>query len=98
MANRGDSAEHLLMQTMEVSDHMATTETSTLRTIAGVIGVGSLALFGATACDNGDTDTDTDDQVENGEVDNGDTDTDADMDTDTDTDTDDDMDDDMDDD
>lgn len=34
---------------------MTTTETSKLRTIAGVIGVGSLALFGATACDNAGT-------------------------------------------
>lgn len=34
---------------------MATTETSKLRTLAGVVGVGSLALFGATACDDGGT-------------------------------------------
>ncbi|GAA1144836.1 hypothetical protein [Nesterenkonia lutea] len=34
---------------------MTATETSKLRTIAGVIGVGSLALFGATACDDGGT-------------------------------------------
>lgn len=45
---------------------MATTETSKLRTIAGVIGVGSLALFGATACD--DSGTETEDPVENGEM------------------------------
>lgn len=45
---------------------MATTETSKLRTIAGEIGVGSLALFGATACD--DSATETEDPVENGEM------------------------------
>ncbi|MGJ9406872.1 hypothetical protein ACHABQ_11185 [Nesterenkonia aurantiaca] len=36
---------------------MATTETSKLRTLAGVVGIGSLALFGATACDDGGTET-----------------------------------------
>ena len=48
---------------------MTTTETSTLRTMAGVIGVGSLALFGVTACD--DSGTETEDQVENGEMQDG---------------------------
>lgn len=36
---------------------MATTETSKLRTLAGVVGIGSLALFGATACDDGGAET-----------------------------------------
>ncbi|MCH8560265.1 MULTISPECIES: hypothetical protein [unclassified Nesterenkonia] len=45
---------------------MATTETSKLRTLAGVVGIGSLALFGATACDDGGTDTE--EPAENGEV------------------------------
>ena len=48
---------------------MTTTETSTLRTIAGVIGIGSLALFGATACDDGGAETE--DPVENGEMEDG---------------------------
>lgn len=48
---------------------MTTTETSTLRTMAGVIGVGSLALFGVTACD--DSGTETEDPVENGEMQDG---------------------------
>lgn len=48
---------------------MATTEISTLRTMAGVIGVGSLALFGATACDDGGTTTE--DPAENGEMEDG---------------------------
>lgn len=45
---------------------MATTETSKLRTLAGVVGIGSLALFGATACDDGGTETE--EPAENGEV------------------------------
>lgn len=45
---------------------MATTDTSTLRAMAGVIGIGSLALFGATACDEGGTTTE--EPVENGEM------------------------------
>ena len=45
---------------------MATTETSKLRTLAGIVGIGSLALFGVTACDDGGSETE--EPAENGEV------------------------------
>ena len=52
---------------------MATLEDNKLRTLAGVVGIGSIALFGATACDdNGDDPDDADNGVENGDdLDNG---------------------------
>lgn len=42
---------------------MATTDDNKLRSLAAVLGIGSLALFGVTACDNGTDDT-GDDAVE----------------------------------
>lgn len=59
---------------------MATTETSKLRTLAGVVGIGSLALFGATACDDGGTETE--EPAQNGEVEDPATDDEATMDDD----------------
>lgn len=46
---------------------MATTETSKFHTLAGVIGVGSLAFFGATACEGGGAEPD-EGGGENGEM------------------------------
>ncbi|WP_120006412.1 hypothetical protein [Nesterenkonia muleiensis] len=45
---------------------MATTDNK-LRSIAAVLGIGSLALVGVTACDNGDTTEEPDNGVENGD-------------------------------
>lgn len=45
---------------------MATTDNK-LRSIAAVLGIGSLALVGVTACDDGGGDTGEEDVVENGD-------------------------------
>lgn len=45
---------------------MATTDNK-LRSIAAVLGIGSLALVGVTACDDGGADTGDEDVVENGD-------------------------------
>lgn len=51
---------------------MATTDDNKLRSIAGILGVSSLALLGVTACDDGGTaDEPADDGVENGVEDDG---------------------------
>lgn len=46
---------------------MATTDDNKLRSLAAVLGIGSLALFGVTACEDGGADEPEDDAVENGE-------------------------------
>lgn len=47
-------ASPLQMQMMYGGNHhMATTDDNKLRSIAGILGVSSVALLGVTACDNG---------------------------------------------
>lgn len=47
---------------------MATTENNKLRSIAAILGIGSIALVGVTACDDGGDDA-GDEDTTNGEVD-----------------------------
>ena len=58
----------------EVRIFMAITEDNKLRSLAGIVGIGSLALLGVTACDNdggGTEDTGTVDDGGEGTVDDG---------------------------
>ncbi|NLS10399.1 hypothetical protein HGQ17_10425 [Nesterenkonia sp. MY13] len=51
---------------------MATTENNKLRSIAAILGIGSIALVGVTACDDGGDDAGDDDAGTEEEVDTGD--------------------------
>lgn len=56
----------------EVTKLMATTENNKLRSIAAILGIGSIALVGVTACDDGGDDAGDDDAGTEEEVDTGD--------------------------
>lgn len=58
----------------EVRIFMAITEDNKLRSLAGVVGIGSLALLGVTACDNDGGGTEDTGTVDDGTVDDGTTD------------------------
>lgn len=55
----------------EVRIFMAITEDNKLRSLAGIVGIGSLALLGVTACDNDGGGTEDTGTVDEGTVDDG---------------------------